>query len=79
MFVKYLNFETPIDAVITWVDGKHPVHTDKRERYLGKAQSGLHENGTNPHRWRMKPADPDAARAEILKNVAAVRRAKGYE
>lgn len=51
MFVKYLNFETPIDAVITWVDGKDPVHTDKRERYLGKARSGLHENGTNPHRW----------------------------
>ncbi len=36
-------------------------------------------DGLNPHRWRLKPADPEAARAEILKNVAAVRRAKGYE
>ncbi len=27
-------------------------------------------------RWRLRPADPDKARAEILKKVAAVRRAR---
>ena len=35
--------------------------------------------GPKSQRWRLRPADPEAARAEIMKNVAAVRRAKGYE
>lgn len=42
---------TPLDAVITWVDGDDPVHRRKRERFLGIAQDELHENGINPHRW----------------------------
>lgn len=42
---------SPIDAVITWVDGADPVHRRKREKYLGEAQDDLHENGINPHRW----------------------------
>jgi hypothetical protein len=42
---------TPIDAVITWVDGDDPMHRRKRERFLGIAQDDLHENGINPHRW----------------------------
>lgn len=36
-------------------------------------------DGSNPYRWRLKPADPDAALADILDKVAAVRRARGYE
>lgn len=36
-------------------------------------------DGPGPYRWRLKPADPDAALADILDKVAAVRRAKNYE
>lgn len=51
MLSLYPNAPPQIDAVITWVDGDDPVHRAKRERYLGKAQDELHENGINPHRW----------------------------
>jgi hypothetical protein len=40
-----------VDAVITWVDGADPAHRQKRDRYLAQAQTPLHDNGTNPHRW----------------------------
>ncbi len=40
-----------IDAVITWVDGSDPQLAAKRERYLSNADTPLHDNGTNPHRW----------------------------
>lgn len=61
-------------------DSPIPVMTVAEAMNLLKLHKpSVEANGTNPHRWRMKPADPDAARAEILKNVAAVRRAKGYE
>jgi hypothetical protein len=40
-----------IDAVITWVDGSDPAHKQKRDHYLDQAQTPLHDNGTNPHRW----------------------------
>ena len=48
-----------VDAVITWVDGADPAHRAKREHHLAQAQadavahaqSPLHDNGTNPHRW----------------------------
>ena len=40
-----------IDAVITWVDGADPSHSQKRDRYLAQAETPLHDNGTNPHRW----------------------------
>jgi hypothetical protein len=40
-----------IDIVITWVDGADPVMAAKRAYYLGAAQTPLHGNGTNPHRW----------------------------
>jgi Stealth protein CR2, conserved region 2/Stealth protein CR1, conserved region 1/Stealth protein CR3, conserved region 3 len=40
-----------VDAVITWVDGSDPAHRQKRDRYLAQAETPLHDNGTNPHRW----------------------------
>ncbi len=40
-----------VDAVITWVDGSDPAHRQKRDHYLARAQTPLHDNGTNPHRW----------------------------
>lgn len=40
-----------IDAVITWVDGSDPALKIKREHYLSHAETPLHDNGTNPHRW----------------------------
>jgi hypothetical protein len=40
-----------VDAVITWVDGSDPAHKHKRDHYLLQAQTRLHDNGTNPHRW----------------------------
>jgi Stealth protein CR2, conserved region 2/Stealth protein CR1, conserved region 1 len=40
-----------VDAVITWVDGSDPAHKQKRDHYLTQAQTPLHDNGTNPHRW----------------------------
>ena len=40
-----------VDAVITWVDGSDPAHRQKRDHFLTKAQTPLHDNGTNPHRW----------------------------
>ena len=42
---------TEIDAVVTWVDGDSPEHRRKRERYMTRAGTPLHENGINPHRW----------------------------
>jgi Stealth protein CR2, conserved region 2/Stealth protein CR1, conserved region 1 len=42
---------TEIDAVITWVDGDLPKHRQKRKRYMAQAETVLHENGVNPHRW----------------------------
>ncbi len=43
--------DDPIDAVITWVDGKDPAHRAKRDRYMGRCVEKLHENASNPHRW----------------------------
>ena len=40
-----------VDAVITWVDGSDPAHKQKRDHYLTQAETPLHDNGTNPHRW----------------------------
>jgi hypothetical protein len=40
-----------VDAVITWVDGADPALKVKRDHYLLNAQTPLHDNGTNPHRW----------------------------
>jgi hypothetical protein len=40
-----------VDAVVTWVDGADPALKRKRDHYLRKAQTPLHDNGTNPHRW----------------------------
>ena len=40
-----------VDAVITWVDGSDPAHKQKRDHYLNQAETPLHDNGTNPHRW----------------------------
>lgn len=48
------TFDTPakpIDAVITWVDGNSNAHRRNRQKYMAQAQSPLHENATNPHRW----------------------------
>lgn len=39
------------DIVITWVDGADPDLKAKRDHYLGEAQTPLHDNGINPHRW----------------------------
>ena len=40
-----------VDAVITWVDGSDPAHKQKHDHYLNQAETPLHNNGTNPHRW----------------------------
>ena len=42
---------SPIDAVITWVDGADPAHQAKRHARLKQARRALHANGINPHRW----------------------------
>lgn len=41
-------------------------------RHRAAAREGAHARS-----WRFKPADPEAARAEILRKVAAVRGARG--
>ncbi|PYF81049.1 Stealth-like protein [Marinomonas alcarazii] len=41
----------PIDAVITWVDGKAEKHRQKRQKYMAREALPLHENAANPHRW----------------------------
>ena len=40
-----------VDAVITWVDGADPALKRKRDHYLSNAETSLHDNGINPHRW----------------------------
>ncbi len=40
-----------IDAVITWVDGAQPAHLKKRMHYMAAAETPLHGNAINPHRW----------------------------
>ena len=40
------------DIVITWVDGADLALKAKRDSYLSKSEMPLHDNGTNPHRWR---------------------------
>ncbi|NSX55013.1 Stealth CR1 domain-containing protein [Parasulfitobacter algicola] len=47
----YQDHVHPIDAVVTWVDGNDPAHRAKRDIYMGQAQTPLHENAINPHRW----------------------------
>jgi len=42
---------TPIDVVITWVDGGDPRHIARRMAALGRIRQPLHPNGINPHRW----------------------------
>lgn len=42
---------TPIDAVITWVNGSSDSHRRKRQLHMSQAEAPLHENATNPHRW----------------------------
>jgi hypothetical protein len=44
------NFETPIDAVITWVDGSDPAHKEKLEKYL-LSVSGARPHSANPARF----------------------------
>lgn len=48
---RYALQDTPIDAVITWVDGDNRDHRAKRARFIGADPTLLHENGVNPHRW----------------------------
>jgi hypothetical protein len=40
-----------VDAVITWVDGADPALKRQRDLFLSNAQTPLHDNGINPHRW----------------------------
>lgn len=42
-------------------------------------KAAVKDGNNSPFRWRLKPADPEAAVADMLQKVAAVRRAKGYE
>ena len=39
------------DIIITWVDGSDPALKAKRDHYMQGAQTPLHDNGINPHRW----------------------------
>ncbi len=41
----------PIDAVITWVDGRTPAHRARRAFYMAQNATPLGENARNPHRW----------------------------
>lgn len=43
--------DTPIDAVVTWVDGNTPSHRAVRAAYMAQSGRRLHENASNPHRW----------------------------
>lgn len=43
--------DSPIDAVITWVDGNTASHRVKRNLYMEQSDRMLHENAINPHRW----------------------------
>jgi len=43
--------QTPIDAVITWVNGDAPGHRRDRAAYAARTKEPLHENAANPHRW----------------------------
>jgi len=40
---------TPIDAVITWVNGADPAHAARRHAHMPRTSAN--ENATNPHRW----------------------------
>ncbi|MBK5926398.1 Stealth CR1 domain-containing protein [Rhodobaculum claviforme] len=42
---------SPIDVVITWVDGSDPAHKARRRAALARTVRPLHPNGINPHRW----------------------------
>lgn len=42
---------TPMDAVITWVDGRRPAHRARRAQYMAQNARPLGENARNPHRW----------------------------
>lgn len=42
---------SPIDAVITWVNGNTAAHSDERAKYMAQATAPLHENAINTHRW----------------------------
>lgn len=41
----------PIDAIITWVDGRSGAHRRARQRYMALEGRTLGENAANPHRW----------------------------
>lgn len=43
--------QSPIDAVITWVDGGDPAHIAKRQAAARALARPLHANAANPHRW----------------------------
>lgn len=43
--------QSPIDAVITWVDGSDPAHLAKRKAAARAHGRPLHANAANPHRW----------------------------
>lgn len=62
-----------IDIVITWVDGADLVMAGKRSHYLGTAQTPLHGNGTNPHRWLCSDELNYCLRS-IANNVPDIRR-----
>ncbi len=42
---------SPIDAVITWVDGNAPRHRAQRRAFMAQTPAPLLENAVNPHRW----------------------------
>jgi len=42
---------SPIDAVITWVDGNSTEHLSLRQKYMSATEGDLCENAINPHRW----------------------------
>lgn len=41
----------PIDAMITWVDGRSDAHRARRAGFLAQHDGALNENARNPHRW----------------------------
>ncbi|WP_348052519.1 Stealth CR1 domain-containing protein [Parasphingorhabdus sp.] len=62
-----------VDIVITWVDGADPALKAKRDHFLGEAQTPLHDNGINPHRWLCSD-ELDYCLRSIANNAPDVRR-----
>ncbi|HQG57322.1 MAG TPA: Stealth CR1 domain-containing protein, partial [Bacteroidales bacterium] len=51
MYLKKEDTVDPVDAVIMWVDGRDPVHMEKRRRYLPGAEPDHLDCALNEYRF----------------------------